>query len=132
MTVEIEMLSAAQTGRSRELGFEYGDTKSSCAQWLNCLKERDCATSHDVLRSKEDKKMAKRKIKLLSTVALNEDLPGRKLKRGEVGTVVEILAPDVYEVEFCDEDGETYAELALIGDQLIPLHNQGESLRIVA
>jgi len=56
--------------------------------------------------------MAKRKIKLLSTVALNEDLPGRKLKRGEVGTVVEVLAADVYEVEFCDEDGQTYAELA--------------------
>jgi Domain of unknown function (DUF4926) len=76
--------------------------------------------------------MAKRKIKLLSTVALNEDLPGRKLKRGEVGTVVEVLAPDVYEVEFCDEDGQTYAELALRGDQFIPLHNQGESLKIVA
>ena len=73
--------------------------------------------------------MAKRKIKLLSTVALNEDLPGRKLKRGEVGTVVEVLAPDVYEVEFCDEDGQTYAELALRGDQLIPLHNQGDPLR---
>jgi hypothetical protein len=50
MTVEIEMLSAVQTGRSRELGFEYGDTKSSWAQWLNCLKERDGATSHHVLR----------------------------------------------------------------------------------
>ena len=72
--------------------------------------------------------MAKRKIKLLSTVALNEDLPGRKLKRGEVSTVHEVLAPDVYEVEFCDEDGQTYAELALRGDQLIPLHNQGEWL----
>jgi hypothetical protein len=39
--------------------------------------------------------MAKRKIKLLSTVALNEDLPGRKLKRGEVGTVVEV-SPRMY------------------------------------
>ena len=76
--------------------------------------------------------MTKRKIKLLSTVALNEDLPGRKLKRGEVGTVVEVLGPDVYEVEFCDEDGQTYAELALRSDQLVPFHNQGESLRIVA
>ena len=76
--------------------------------------------------------MAKRKIALLSTVALSENLPGRKLKRGEVGTVVEVLAPGVYEVEFCDEDGQTYAELALRGDQLIPLHNQGEALKIVA
>jgi len=76
--------------------------------------------------------MAKRKIKLLDTVVLVEDLPERKLKRGEVGTVVEILAPDVYEVEFCDDEGQTYAELALRGKQVIALHNQGETLKIVA
>ncbi len=76
--------------------------------------------------------MQKRKIKLLDTVALIEDLPERRLKRGEVGTVVEILAPGVYEVEFCDDEGRTYAELALRGDQLTTLHNQGEALKIVA
>jgi Domain of unknown function (DUF4926) len=85
-----------------------------------------------VLYKAKDKVMAKRKIRLLSTVALSEDLPGQKLKRGEVGTVVEVLAPDVYEVEFCDEDGQTYAELALRSDQLIPLHNRGQALKIVA
>jgi len=72
------------------------------------------------------------RIKLLDTVALLADLPERKLKRGEVGTVVEILAPRVYEVEFCDEDGQTYAELALRSDQVVPLHNRGEALQIVA
>ncbi len=61
-----------------------------------------------------------------------EDSPERKLKRGEVGAVVELLAPNVYEVEFCDDEGQTYAELALRGDQLIALHNQGETLKIVA
>lgn len=76
--------------------------------------------------------MRKRKIKLLDTIALVHDIPSRKLKRGEVGTVVEILAPNVYEVEFCDDDGETYCELALRDSQLIPLHNQGDALRIVA
>jgi hypothetical protein len=76
--------------------------------------------------------MAKKKIKLLDTVALLEDLPDRRLKRGEVGTVVEILAPGVFEVEFCDDEGQTYAELALRGDQLVTLHNQGEALKIVA
>jgi hypothetical protein len=69
---------------------------------------------------------------LLDTVALLEDLPERKLRRGEVGTVVEVLAPGVYEVEFCDEEGQTYAELALHSEQLIVLHNQGETLKIVA
>ena len=78
--------------------------------------------------------MARRKapIQLLDTVALRHDLPQRKLKRGEVGTVVEILEPDVYEVEFSDDEGQTYAELALRGDQLVVLHNRGEPLRIVA
>ncbi len=72
------------------------------------------------------------KIEMLSTVALIEDIPSRELHRGEVGTVVELLAPDVYEVEFCNEDGETYAEFALRGDQLILLHNQGKPLTLAA
>jgi hypothetical protein len=76
--------------------------------------------------------MLKKEINLLDTVALLEDLPGRNLNRGEVGTIVELLAPDVYEVEFCDDEGQTYAELALPGDQLIVLHNQGEMLKIAA
>lgn len=65
--------------------------------------------------------MSKQKIKLLDTVALVEDLPERNLKQGEVGTVVEILAPGVFEVELCDDEGQTYAELALRTDQLIPV-----------
>ncbi len=78
--------------------------------------------------------MARRKtsLHLLDTVALLDDLPERNLKRGEVGTIVEILAPNVYEVEFSDDDGQTYAELALQGDQLVVLHNRGEPLKIVA
>ncbi len=76
--------------------------------------------------------MSKKRIKLLDTVALVDDLPERNLKRGEVGTVVEILAQGVFEVEFSDDDGQTYAELALRADQLIALHNQGEKLKIVA
>jgi hypothetical protein len=72
------------------------------------------------------------KIELLDAVTLLDDLPERNLKRGEVGTVVETLAPDVYEVEFCNEEGRTYAELALRADQMVVLHNQGEALKIVA
>src|SRR5438874_3632332 len=36
--------------------------------------------------------------KLLDVVALTDDLPGRGLSRGQVGTVVETLAADVFEV----------------------------------
>ena len=62
------------------------------------------------------------KVKLLDVVALTEDIPERKLERGQVGTVVEVLAPDVFEVEFSDNDGRTYAELAIGEDKLLVLH----------
>jgi len=67
-------------------------------------------------------------VKLLDTVALLEDVQadGVPLKRGEVGAVVEILAPQVYEVEFCDDQGHAYAFASLHADQLLVLHNQGK------
>jgi len=74
--------------------------------------------------------MKTKPIRLLDAVALLEDLPTRKLRAGEVGTVVEVLDAGVYEVEFCDEDGRTYAELALRADQVVPLHNRGQALRM--
>ncbi len=61
-------------------------------------------------------------IKNLDVVALIEDLPARKLHRGQVGTVVEVLAPDVFEVEFTDNDGRAFASLALNASQLLVLH----------
>jgi hypothetical protein len=63
-------------------------------------------------------------IQLLDVVALTVDLPERRLVRGQVGTVVETLAPGVYEVEFSDDNGRSYAQLALPADQLMVLHYQ--------
>lgn len=63
-------------------------------------------------------------IQLLDVVALTEDLPQKNLFRGQVGTVVELLAPDVFEVEFSNDNGQTYAMLALRADQLMVLHYQ--------
>ena len=62
-------------------------------------------------------------IKPFAVVALLEDVPERGLRRGQVGTVVEPLAPGVFEVEFSDNQGRTYATLALRADQLIVLHH---------
>lgn len=76
--------------------------------------------------------MAQKKIKLLDTVALMANLPERGLKRGEVGTVVEVLASDVFEVEFSDNDGQTYAMFAIPAEQLMLLHNQGKALKLAA
>lgn len=60
-------------------------------------------------------------IQLLDVVALAEDLPQRGLLRGQVGTVVELLAPGVFEVEFSDDEGRMYASLGLRAHQLIQL-----------
>ncbi|MBV8202737.1 MAG: DUF4926 domain-containing protein [Acidobacteria bacterium] len=63
-------------------------------------------------------------LDLLGEVALLDNLPDRRLYRGQVGTVVEMLAPGVFEVEFSDEQGQTYAQLALRANQLMILHYQ--------
>ena len=62
-----------------------------------------------------------RPVELLDAVVLLEDLPQQGLGRGQVGTVVERLAPGVFEVEFSDDEGRTYAQLPLRSDQLLVL-----------
>ena len=63
-------------------------------------------------------------FELLDVVALTEDLPERRLVRGQVGTIVESLGSGAFEVEFCDNDGRTYAMLALKTSQLMLLHHE--------
>jgi hypothetical protein len=60
-------------------------------------------------------------LELLSEVALLRDLPESGLVCGQVGTVVERLAADAVEVEFCDNKGCTHATAALKLDDLVPL-----------
>jgi hypothetical protein len=59
----------------------------------------------------------------LTVVALLQDMPERGLVRGQVGTVVEQLAPGTVEVEFSDSDGRTYATAAVKASQLLVLHH---------
>jgi len=61
-------------------------------------------------------------ISLLDVVALTVPLPQNNLLAGQVGTVVELLGRDTYEVEFSDDNGKTYAQLPLKRDQILPLH----------
>ena len=63
-----------------------------------------------------------RQVEILDVVALTSDLPQHGLVLGQVGTVVEELDEGVFEVEFCDNDGRTYATAALNEDHLIILH----------
>jgi hypothetical protein len=63
-------------------------------------------------------------IRVLDVVALTEDIIDRGLLRGQVGTVVESLGQGVFEIEFVDNDGRTYAMLPLRTNQLLVLHYQ--------
>jgi len=52
-------------------------------------------------------------IKALDAVVLLKDLPTHKLKRGDIGAVVEVYAPDGLEVEFVIGSGQTQALVTL-------------------
>ena len=61
-------------------------------------------------------------INLLDVVALTVDLSADNLWRGQVGTVVEILADGAaFEVEFSDRDGRVYELLGLRPEQIMVL-----------
>lgn len=61
---------------------------------------------------------------LLDTVALTHDLPAWGLRAGDVGAVVEVLAPDAYEVEFVVASGRTQALVTLGSTDLRALGDQ--------
>ncbi len=62
-------------------------------------------------------------IHLLDIVALTASIPEYGLHRGQVGTVVDILADgEAFEVEFCDREGRTYESAGLRPDQLMVLY----------
>ena len=63
-------------------------------------------------------------IRVLDVVALTKDIPEGGLLRGQVGTVVESLGPNMFEVEFVNNAGQTYATLPLNSRQLLVLHYQ--------
>jgi hypothetical protein len=63
-------------------------------------------------------------LDMLAVVALIEEIPEKGLLRGQVGTVVGNLAPGVYEIEFSDDDGKTYASVALAADRLMRLYHE--------
>jgi hypothetical protein len=63
-------------------------------------------------------------VAVLDVIALLIDVPEHGLVRGQVGTVVEKLDGNVFEIEFSDDEGRTYAELALSADVLLVLHHR--------
>ena len=79
----------------------------------------------DSVPKRNQKPTEKGKIKLLDIVALTQDVPEHNLKRGEFGTVVEILSDgEAFEVEFSDDNGQMYKGLSLLASQLRILHHE--------
>ena len=67
-------------------------------------------------------------MKTLEVVALTSDIPEKILRRGQVGTVLEILTPDTVEVEFSDLDGIPYAMCAVPETKLMVLHHVPDAI----
>ena len=62
-------------------------------------------------------------VNMLDVVALTVDLLEYDLRRGQFGTVVEILSNgDAFDVEFSDRSGRTYESLGLLPEQVMVLH----------
>ena len=63
-------------------------------------------------------------VKVLDVVALLEDKPTEGLVAGQVGTVVELLAPGVFEVEFLNSEGKTVALIELKRSEFLVLRHE--------
>jgi hypothetical protein len=109
-TIDFEFVRSNSRGRIRSLWIiRTGEATPRFGELLCTIKwkVRRCLTSN-----------------LLSVVALMRDFPERGLVRGQVGTVVETLAPGVFEVDFSDDDGRSYASLALKSSDVLRLHHE--------
>lgn len=64
--------------------------------------------------------------KLLDVVAVLENKPASGLAVGQVGTTVEVFAPGVIEVEFCDLAGKTLGFAELCRREFLVLRHEAE------
>jgi len=61
-------------------------------------------------------------ISKLDSVVLLKSIPSKKVRRGDVGCVVEVHKPAIYEIEFVDENGNTKALVTLPGSDVMRLN----------
>lgn len=62
----------------------------------------------------------KTNYQLFEGVRLLKDHPTEGIKAGQVGAIVEIYRNDGYEVEFCDERGQTIAMFGVHASEIEP------------
>lgn len=63
-------------------------------------------------------------LQVLDAVVLVVDLPAEKLRKGALGTIVELLADRTYLVEFADTRGIMYAMPVLTDAQLLKIYQE--------
>lgn len=61
-------------------------------------------------------------FEILDVVVLTRPLPLLNLRKGELGTIIEVLGKDVFLVEFADTKGVTYAMPSLKADVLMKVY----------
>ena len=59
--------------------------------------------------------------RVLDTIVLDRDLPQHGLRKGDLGSVVEVYEPDGLEVEFVTASGRSAALLTLTGRDVRPV-----------
>jgi hypothetical protein len=62
-------------------------------------------------------------FELLAVVAILRDQPEHSLARGQVGTIVERLGDGAFLVDFCDQEGRSYAIAPFRAEELIRLRH---------
>jgi len=68
-------------------------------------------------------------FKLLDVVALTQDMPEYHLRRGQVGTIVEVFQNGkAFEVEFSDLQGRTYQSIGIEPSKLMVLQYEPEAI----
>jgi hypothetical protein len=62
-------------------------------------------------------------LRTLDVVVLSNDIPAHGLKRGDLGTVVEVYSADAIEVEFVTASGRTQALVTLRPSDVPDVHD---------
>lgn len=63
-------------------------------------------------------------FQLFDTVVLVRDLPEHRLRKGDLGAVVEVYEPDGLDVEFVSASGRTAALVTLSEDAVRPVQDE--------
>ena len=68
-------------------------------------------------------------FKLLDVIALTEDIPEHHLRRGQVGTIVEVFeGGKAFEVDFSDPTGRTYESIGVEPSKMMVLQYEPETV----